>query len=230
MGSKEERKQKLVDLVKTVIKEQPFERAGHKWAALHLDEWIKLSGWCENTLHTYFNEPPFYCEKARDEQLHRVKIVRVLAPGEKPKKTPQRVANEMRKLWECRKIDHVSIDYAKDKGKPWKVGGKLKDDGRFVTTTKEHGCLVGLAEVWPNGHQHKILQCVLGNWTGFMAYAKMQAAMEQDTKTGDPNLPVKGTRFFNYPYLSVVRRYHEAALQLYQDALQAGKKFDGLAA
>jgi hypothetical protein len=184
-----------------------------------------------STVDRYFDRPPFYCEKAAIEGV-RTKIVRVLGPGEAVKKTPQRVANEMRRVWLAREIDQHAIAEAAEAGKPWKTHD-LIEGGKVKVSSKEHGCLVGLADVWPDGYQVAILKCVLDDWTGFMVGAKMAAAAAQDADTGDPDLPVKGMKFYHHPSLPVIRKYAGAAAELYVMKAQAasvGQKFNPLSA
>lgn len=217
----------IIALVEAEIAASPYERGGFSWAALPMDEWAKRTGWSEKTVRNYLDRPHFYCEKAFINDV-RTKIVRVLGPGEEPKKTPQRVANEMRKVWERRKIDHAAIAAAAKAGKPWKTGD-LVEDGKVKVSKREHGCLVGLAEVWPVGHQMAILKCVLEDWTGFIVQAKMAAEAAQDAETGDAHLPVKGTKFPKHPTLSVIRKFPYAAVELYLAKFQwsaEGKKFN----
>ncbi len=226
-----QRLKKIVSLVQAEIAASPYERGGYSWAAVSMEEWAKRTGWSEKTVRNYFDRPPFYSEKAFVNDV-RMKIIRVLSPGEEAKKTPQRVANEMRKVWANRKIDHAAIAAAAEAGKPWKTDD-LIEDGKVKVSPREHGCLVGLAEVWPDGHQMAILKCVLEDWTGFIVLAKMTAEAAQDAETGDTDLPVPGAKFFNHPTLPVVRKFAEAAVEFYLGKLQGsseGKKFNILAA
>ncbi|MGD0565144.1 MAG: hypothetical protein ABSA66_18910 [Roseiarcus sp.] len=221
----------IVKLVESEIVANAYERGGYNWAAVSMAEWAERTGWSEKTVRNYLDRPPFYSEKAFINDV-RVKIVRVLSPGEEARKTPQRVANEMRKAWANRRIDHAAIAAAAEAGTPWKIDD-LIEDGKVKVSKTEHGCLVGLAELWPYGHQMAILKWVLEDWTGFIVLAKMAAAAAQDAETDDPDLPVQDTKFFNHPTLPVVRKFWKAAVELYVAKVQGsaeGKKFGILAA
>jgi hypothetical protein len=91
--------------------------------------------------------------------------------------------------------------------------------GRKVTPL-EAGCLIGLAEVWPDGYQKEVLKHSLKNWPGYMSYVGCFID-EQNAKSGSDDL-VK--RYLKYCSLLVLRRFPQPAVMLYLDHLQYDQK------
>ena len=82
-------------------------------------------------------------------------------------------------------------------------------------TKPEFGCLVGLAEVWPDGEQVDIFKIVLNDWSAFMAGAKIEMQL-----LGDEGRPL----YYEFPSLTVLRRFPEVAVELHRMTQQAGGK------
>ncbi|KAB0537043.1 hypothetical protein HNQ68_003154 [Pseudochrobactrum saccharolyticum] len=82
-------------------------------------------------------------------------------------------------------------------------------------TPKDFGCLVGLAQTWPEGYQNEILRTVLKNWPDFMAGVDCAVIDEQidglDTKKMQ----------FKYPHLPTILRFSDTAFELFMMAKQA---------
>ncbi|WP_273727832.1 hypothetical protein [Brucella gallinifaecis] len=82
-------------------------------------------------------------------------------------------------------------------------------------TPKDFGCLVGLAQAWPDGYQNEILSTVLKNWTDFMAGVDCAIIVEQigglDTKKMQ----------FKYPHLPTILRFSDTAFELFMMVKQA---------
>jgi hypothetical protein len=213
--------QQINALAKLVAEEalaNPFERGGYQWAAQPQLWWCDKLGYSVETLRRMIGQPPFVREQASVDGK-KMTLLRVLADGEAPKKTPERVANELRKIWLARKIDTAAIKAAAKAGKAMKTDKILKD-GVLKMSSRDHGCLIGLAQVWPDGMQHAILKCVLKDWPAFMVGAKLKLGTLQDEVTGDTDLPIKGALFLKFPHLPTIRKFADVALELFIIDLQ----------
>lgn len=89
-----------------------------------------------------------------------------------------------------------------------------------ANTKKEFGCLKGLAEVWPEGQQVQIFKTVLNDWSAFMAGAKIEMQL-----LGDEGRPL----YYEFPSLTVLRRFPEVAVELHQMTQQAKGKATAVA-
>jgi hypothetical protein len=83
---------------------------------------------------------------------------------------------------------------------------------------REYGCLIGLAETWPGGEQVEIFKTVMTDWTSFMSCVhcvimEMQDAGEDAVK-----------RYYSFPSVTVMRRFHEVGVELHLMKLQAKVK------
>jgi hypothetical protein len=83
---------------------------------------------------------------------------------------------------------------------------------------REYGCLIGLAEIWPAGEQVEIFKTVITDWTSFMSCVhcvimEMQDAGEDAVK-----------RYYSFPSITVMRRFHEVGVELHLMKLQAKVK------
>lgn len=208
----------LANLVAEEALANPFERGGYQWAAQPQQWWRDKLEYSVETLRRMISEPPFVREQA-SVGGKKMTLLRVLANGEAPKKTPQRVANELRKIWLAREIDTAAIAAASKAGKAMKTDKILKD-GVLKMSSRDHGCLIGLAQVWPDGKQHAILKCVLKDWPSFMVGAKLSLAKQQDQVTGDTDLPIEGALFLKFPHLPTIRKFADVALELFIIDLQ----------
>lgn len=77
------------------------------------------------------------------------------------------------------------------------------------------GCLIGLAELWPEGEQEKIFDTILKNWPQFMGMADAYLT-ENSIKTGKPFKK----HFFEWPVISFVRYAWEVGPEFYLDKFQ----------
>jgi hypothetical protein len=84
---------------------------------------------------------------------------------------------------------------------------------RFGRTVRRHeyGCIIGLAEEWPDGRQVEIFKLVTSNegWPEFMAGVWIEIAKLDGVK-----------HFYKFPTLTVMRRFHTVAVDLYQMHVQ----------
>lgn len=207
-------KNQLAQIIKDQIATDPVERGGVQWARVHQEPLADHLGLSVDTLRSWTGAPPFQREVALIDGT-RSTLLRVLADGEAPVITPQRMANRMREIWKA------------------KVGTKLD--------CKQHGCLIGLAQVWPQGHQDKIFKLVLDDWPAFMTAVKLSlyafsakhglalknaepldsAAVKLGLKPDQGPLP-EGLeiRFLKYPSITFMRPFYLAGVELYVQHLQ----------
>ncbi|QKC85778.1 hypothetical protein EB232_33375 [Mesorhizobium sp. NZP2077] len=97
-------------------------------------------------------------------------------------------------------------------------------------TSRDFGCLIGLAKVWPDGAQVEILEVIFDNWTAFMTGVKYQQHLDREAnrklKEVDPTAKLNQVRalFFDYPHIPTIRRYWRVALDAVTTHYQTTKK------
>lgn len=144
----------LIKLIGQGVAEAPHERGGQFWCAAPQEDWAEELDVSVRTFRRMIQEPPIVREQGEIDGV-KYALLRIGQPGEAPAKTPEHIANIMRKVW------------------AEKVGTTL--------SPQQHGCLIGLAKEWPEGCQVDIFKTVLSNWSGFMAGVKIiQEMMAQD--------------------------------------------------
>lgn len=155
----------------------PFEHEGFQWAARPQDWWTEQLGFSVSTLNRLIRKPPF----VRQTKQIDGKNTTLLREGKAGKKTPRHIANIMSRIWRKRYDRSV--------------------------TRYEYGCMIGLAEEWPEGHQVEIFKLVISKegWPEFMAGVWIEIAKLDGVK-----------HFYKFPTLTVMRRFHTVALELYQ--------------
>ena len=191
---------RLVAFVKKAVQENPHKRGGLDWCAHPQTEIAEAIGVSVRSLQTLIKTPPFFSENAlvgQGEQRRKVALIRILGTDEKAKPTPQTIACGMRRVFLQR--------YGKD----------MVGNGKAFTP-QMHGCLVGLAEVWPDGAQMAIFKSVLDDWQAFMAGVAM--VIEAKQAAGLDPKAVKN--FYKSPSPSVMRRFHGVAIHLHGMKLQ----------
>lgn len=226
----------LIELVKGNIASTPHEHDGQLWCGKSHRERADAMGVSEKTIRRLIKKPPFVFDTTGN-----VTLVRIGALGEKP--TPRTTAKRMTKVYRAYLEKHIPSrrkELEADKVKLEAMNPKPEADIKAIykalsnlrerETAHEFGCLVGLAQDWPEGAQVEILEkVVFGNWTGFMDGVKYVQAMEREAnrkiKNADPTAKVTEVRalFFDYPHISTIRKYWQVALELaetfYQDRL-----------
>jgi hypothetical protein len=135
--------------------------------------------------------PPIWslrCQAVDEDTGRRVQAV-ALRVGDPPKRTPELVAGIMSKMFRRRfEVDRI--------------------------TPHDFGCLVGLATVWPTGHQEHIFADALTNWPDTAKAIKLHA---------DYADPPEGhvDRYWAWPCISLMRRFPAAVSDAYLTRLQA---------
>jgi hypothetical protein len=173
--SHSEKRERLRELVTLQIAEKPHSFDGYDWAAKRQDWYADHLGVCTNTVRRITAEPPFVRQRRRVGN----QTITLLREGEAtPPKTHRHVANAMAKYWKSR-------------------------FGRIVTR-REYGCLIGLAEVWPEGLQSEIFKRSVNHWPDVMTGVKMVNDFLSEE--------FQMERFYNYPSIALIRKFYEVAL------------------
>lgn len=162
-------------------------RDGYWWAALPQAIWASKLGVTVVTLRQLAKIPPIRGLDTKADG-HRIKLYRV---GPEPHVSFKSLARKMEAAF---------------KGKYGRSVGKT----RF-------GCLIGLAENWPSGHQVAIFRTVLNNLAGFMSLVR----------ASDPESEY-APRYYEFLPCSLLRKYHDLALEMHVAMLQELGKYDEL--
>lgn len=82
---------------------------------------------------------------------------------------------------------------------------------------RDIGCLYGLAQLLPDGSQVAIFKLAVSEWQAFMAGVKLEISVlnEQGEATKD--------RYYEFPSIPVIRRFHDVAADFYDIEMQAKK-------
>lgn len=185
-------RERLTRHVEGMIINYPRLFEGHLWAELPQQEWASIAGCAVATLRRIIAQAPFVrCQThASDGSGKRITLLRTVATGEAAKPSPRHLANIMRRIW-CERTG-------------------------FDPGPRGWGCLKGLAEEWPEGHQIEILKLALQDWPAFIA--GFWLAMD----TGQIDLgeqPVKYMKI-HHPHPPTLRLGWKVALDLYHMHLQ----------
>lgn len=176
----------LRKLVAAAIDVNPYEHEGFQWCALPQPVVAGELGISVETLRRIISKPPFVRERTHKDGKP-ITLIREGIPGPM---TARHIANTMSRVWR-KKYDRA-------------------------LSKAEFGCMIGLAENWPEGHQLKIFWLVISDegWAEFMAGVWIEIVKLDGVK-----------RFYKFPSLSVMRRFHTVAVELYQMHAQqkAGK-------
>lgn len=176
-------------------------------------EWAEKAGLPLRTFKRLIQHPPIVVA-ARG--VGRVKVT-YLRLGTVEPHDLRKVQNSMAKLWRR----HIGPEQA-----------ALRDYRR------DYGLICGLAADLPRGWQVEIFDHALRHWTTFCAMAKFEIEVALDMQAagltvaaGDlnaegfatarrmPSEPLR-TRFFNFPALSFLRKFHHVAVSIYAEHLR----------
>jgi hypothetical protein len=186
---KQKRHEKFVQLVKQIIgglhpDTQPLELDDHRWAALSQASWSERLGVTSRTLRSLAQIPPIVFTQAKVSGLRMV----VYRLGDEPHTSFRTIALQMQAMLQ-------------------------KKNKQKYYNSHHFGCLIGLAETWPEGCQLDIFKYVINNWSDFMVGAK--ACTENDQHLG---------RYLELVSPPVLRKYPEVALDMYGTYLQGKGK------
>lgn len=162
-------------------------RDGYWWAALRQDTWASKLGVTVVTLREIAKIPPI---RGLDTMTNgrRVKLYRV---GPKPHVSFKGLARQMEAAFQAKY-------------------GRPVERASF-------GCLIGLAELWPSGHQVAIFRTVLDNLPGFMSLVRAS-----DPESG------YAPRYYAFLSCGLLRKYPDLALEMHVARLQELGKYDEL--
>lgn len=179
----------LMQLIAHKVATEPFPFEGFDWCAMRQPDMADTLGFSVPTLQRLLRDSDNVVrERTHDDDG---KIVALLRVGEPGPKTPRHLANIMAKIW----------------------AGKFG----FRPGDENFGKLVGLAEVWPEGHQIDIFKLVIsdGGWPEFMSCVKAEMMVMEDA--GEK----VSFRFFKRPVIGVMRRFAAVAVEFYEMEKQA---------
>lgn len=97
-----------------------------------------------------------------------------------------------------------------------KMAGYFKAKFNKKVTPREYGCLNGLAEIWPMGIEFNLFKLVIEEWSEFCSGVKI----------ADPEPDV--IRYYVYPTIPFIRKYHAVAVEMHMIRLQAKQQWPGL--
>lgn len=203
-------------VIRDAITASPVERDGHQWAAIAQADLCKRVGVSPATLRRFISQPPFVRERAQIDG----KNYTLLREGELGQMTPRHLANSMSKMLrdyrrKCRAALIVERETLMAS-----LTGTDKDAATSVriekidalltkmpdlTTPHEYGCIHGLMEVWPDGHQLGIFKQVLSDWPAYMSGQKIEIWKTDSDKE----------LFFEFASVDVLRKYPGPAIELY---------------
>ena len=180
----------LCDRILAEMEAEGQERFGYRWAIRPRQHWADALGVDDKTISRLIQREPIQRLDTGVQDAagtwRRVTALRIALPGEPPlKPSPRHLANIMRKLFIA------------------KTGRTPGND--------EYGCLVGLAELWPEGHQVAIFKDVLAEWGSYMAAIKNRIDFETEA------LEVKGlrSRYYRFPTITLLRRWPHVVADAY---------------
>lgn len=180
----------LCALILAAIEAEGQEHEGRRWAIKPRSEWADALGVDMKTISRLIQREPIQRLDTGAQDAagtwRRVTALRLIRPGEPPlKPSPRHLANIMQTLFVA---------------KTGRTPGK-----------EEYGCLIGLAELWPEGHQLPIFKDVLAEWGSYMAAIKNRIDFETEA------LEVKGlrARYYRFPTITLLRRWPHVVADAY---------------
>ena len=191
---KQDNHKKLCDLILAATLTEGQASGGYSWVLRPLAQWAADLGVSAKTISRLIAVPPIWsmqCLVTDEETGWRVRAV-ALRVGDPPERTPDLVAGIMSKMFR-------------------------KRTGVAKITPAEFGCLVGLAEAWPAGHQEKIFADALINWPDTAKAIKLHPAYA-DPVEGKPE------RYWAFPSIRLMRPFADAVADAYLTRLQAAGK------
>jgi hypothetical protein len=177
-GKPKARPDDLAELIKKLISEDPLQHAGHAWAARHQDVYAQALGVSSRTVRNWITAPPFVTA-CRKVDGAKLSLLRIGEPG-----------------------PPSAVDVAKAMSKAW----RQTFSGR-PTNKHEFGCLIGLAERWPEAHAVAVFRHALANWTFVMAGVEMEIDLLPEEE--------RLSRYYKHPSISVMRRFPDPVLEAY---------------
>jgi len=229
----------LQTLIASSIKTAPYELNGFQWCQMSHHERAVALGVSERTLRRIIGAPPGKPPFVSTRRAINGKPTTLLRVGEPGPQTPEDIARVLVSIW--RKWLKKTIPPQRDEMqarraellaelKTAEVGdkpdiaheidrlAKTLTSLRLKETPHEYGCMVGLAEVWPDGMQAELFKMVLEQWATFMAGVKVAQATEPT------NGRLAKPLYLQFPHISTIRRYHYVAVEMAVMNYQSGAK------
>lgn len=180
------RKSPLVEAVLNEIKAQPFSYLGVEWAAISQSELARRLDISPATLKRHIIDQGL-CTRSTSIDRRKRFLIRVGEP--------------------------VADDPHKALAKVMSAIFRKRFPAKGMLNKREFGCLIGLAEVWPEGKQIDIFRHALKDWVAVMASVKI----------ANDELPEEDQRslFYDFPCIPVMRKFPEAVLEAWVLAKQA---------
>lgn len=186
----EARQGQLCEVVLSCIESEGQSFDGQVWAIRPLEDWAALVGVSTRTIIRMIKRPPIRSTRTRVEG----KVATLLRVGEASPPTHREIAQQMARVWRSKVKRQVGSD--------------------------AFGCLVGLAQEWPDGHQVSVFAMMLDDWANFMVGVGMEIAFQTEVE-GVAGLT---KMHFKYPSIATLRRFHHVAFETWKMSLQeAGK-------
>jgi hypothetical protein len=174
----------IENLIRDAQPENTVKFEGALWARLPQSAWCELLNVSAPTLRGLAKHLPVVSTKTNGENGKPVVLYRL---GDEPHYSPRHIANKMAKIF-------------RDKHELQRM------------SSWDWGCLYGLAEVWPAGHQVEIFRTAIENWSDFMGGVGLY-------ETDDDQEMYDG-RFYKYPVVKIIRKYPRVGLDLHILKLQ----------
>lgn len=210
----------LAALIAAEIASAPVELDGCQWCALSQSAIVSKLGFSVETLRRLIQKPPIVRKRAKGVTLLRV--------GEPGPVTGQDIAKAMGRYFNAairnnkvkwqdeREALQAKLDTL-DTGAKIIATKRIVRLGKLVArpdrhTRREFGCMVGLTEVWPDGHQMDLFKMVLTRWPTFMAGVKYEAVMVES----------EFNRHLEFASVIVMRKYPQVALHMAEMEAQEG--------
>jgi hypothetical protein len=227
--------QVLIELVEKLIAEEPYEFKGYKWAARPQSDYWEALGVSKWTVLDRIKKPPFIRRRATIDG----KQVCLLRVGEAAPKDENDYKRIMLSIWRAWRDKHgvsygtAAQDAAADKAA--KIAAKKGQDINEVAEKakaavvakerKEGNCLWGFAKevmalsgkfgLPKDVEEHLIVgafKLALNDWPLVASRIKVEAEALPDGKV----------RYFDYPSITVIRRFWQAVVHAYAESWQSG--------
>lgn len=177
--------------IKHWTKHSPIHAEGRDWAGIKLEDLAQAVGISTKQVQRIVKKPPFHTATKLIDNRTR-KLIRIGPPS-----------------------DMTHEDFARIMVSDWRQAtGRQEERSDF-------GLLVGMAKDAPRGLAPDILRTVVANWSGFMAGVHLAitlASVDGDIFDDDPNNFEK--KYFNYPTITVTRRFWPVAIEFYHMFIQ----------
>jgi hypothetical protein len=210
----------LCKLIATLAETDPTQMSGAEWAGpMTQEQWAEKAGLSLRTFKRLILHPPIMVA-ARGVGKGKVTYLRL---GAVDPHDLRKVQNSMAKLWRR----HIGPEQA-----------ALRDFRR------DYGLICGLAEDLPRGWQVQIFDYALCHWATFCAITKYEIDIANDVRRAGmtvtdldidedgfatarrfPGEVLSNGRYFDFPALSFLRKFHHVAVTVYvKYLLETGKE------